>query len=305
MAKTPMLAERQSLHSWPNEVRFPLYALPKIDGIRCITPEGKAVSRSFTDIQNEHIRRMLSVPELAGIDGELIVGPVAAENVFNVTSSGVMSRKGEPNFEWYVFDDFTDPLLPYNQRQVRLCERVKAVCEASPEIPIRIVESVRLETWEGLEQFEDAALGLGFEGVITRHPDRLYKFGRSTKSEQGMLKLKRFTDGEAEVIGFEELMRNTNPDTRDNFDRAKRSKAQAGLVPGGTLGKLQVRDLESGVEFQIGMFKGLTNEDKQKIWDCQESYLGKLVKYQHFGHGAIDKPRHSKFIGWRDPSDMS
>ena len=45
-------------------------------------------------------------------------------------------------------------------------------------------------------------------------------------------------------------------------------------------------------------------EDKQEIWNNRDDYLGKIVKYQHFSHGAVDLPRHSKFLGWRDPADM-
>lgn len=300
-AKSPMLADHDSVHTFSDKLSFPLYALPKIDGIRCLVPEGKAVSRKFIDIPNNHIRKALSVPELAGLDGELIAGMHHA-NVFNATTSAVMGNKiKEPVFEYHIFDDFTDPALPYNERQVRVCERVLDFCQQFAFV--RYVEPTRIETWEGLETYEDMVLGLGYEGVITRSPNRQYKFGRSTKREQGMLKLKRFTDGEAKITGFVELMRNENPDVRDALGHAKRSKAQAGLVAGGTLGVMLARDLVTGVDFEIGMFKGLDNAAKQDIWDNQDSYVGMLVKYQHLSHGAIDKPRHSKFLGWRDPRD--
>lgn len=302
MPKSPMLAERDSLHNWPDQVRFPLYASPKLDGFRCIVPEARAVTRSFSDIVNLYTREKLSQPDLSGLDGELVVGPLSADNVFNVTSSGVTRIKGEPDFTWHVFDDFTDPEMHYNERQVRVCERMFDLCEKYPFI--KYVEPTRLETYEGLEEYEDMILGLGFEGVITRFPTTPYKFGRSTKREQGMLKLKRFTDGEAEVIGFTELMRNTNPNVGDNYGRAKRSKAQDGLVPGGTLGTLQCRDLATKIEFEIGMFKGLSSDDKQTIWNNRDDFMGELVKYQHLAHGAVDKPRHSKFLGWRSRADM-
>lgn len=302
MPKSPMLAESESLHNWPAQVSFPLYALPKLDGFRCVVENGRAVTRSFSDIKNKFTREALSVPELSGLDGELTVGPLSAENVFNITSSGITSFEGEPQFEWHVFDDFTNPDMPFNERNVRVNERILDLCEKYSFI--RGVEATRLETWEGLETFEDMVLGQGFEGVITRSPTGLYKFGRSSKTDQAMMKLKRFTDGEAEITGFVELMRNTNPDVKDNFGHAKRSKAKEGMVPGGTLGVMEARDLETKVDFEIGMFKGLTNEDKQEIWDNQEKYRGKIAKYQHFSHGAVDKPRHGKFLGWRDPADM-
>lgn len=301
MAKSPMLADHDSVHTFIDKLRFPLYASPKIDGIRCVVSGAQAVSRTFLPIPNNHIREALSRPEFEGLDGELIAGGTQA-NVFNATTSAVMgNRIKEPVFEYHVFDDFTDPAMPYSERQVRLCERILDFVGVFSFI--QYVEPTRLETWDGLQAYESMAVGAGFEGVITRTPMAPYKFGRATKREQGMLKLKRFTDSEAEVIGFVELMINKNEDVRDALGHAKRSKAQAGLVPGGTLGTFQCRDLATGVEFEIGMFKGLTSEDKQTIWNDQGSYLGKLVKYQHLAHGAIDKPRHSKFLGWRDARD--
>lgn len=300
--RSPMLAVRESIHLYPEKITFPLYALPKLDGFRCVVENARAVTRSFSDIKNHFTRAALSVPDLSGLDGELTVGPISAENVFGATSSGVTTHEGEPLFQWNVFDDFTDPDMPYNERQVRVAERILDVCTQYPFI--RGVDSVRLETWEGLEAYEEMVLAQGFEGVITRSPTGLYKFGRASTKGQAMMKLKRFTDGEAEIIGFVELMRNTNADVKDNFGHAKRSKAKDGLVPGGTLGVMLARDLETKIEFEIGMFKGLTSEDKQYIWDNQDKFLGKLAKYQHFAHGAVEKPRHSKFLGWRDPADM-
>lgn len=301
MAKSPMLADHESLHLYSDDVQFPLYASPKLDGIRCVVSDAVPVSRKFIPIKNDMIRAVLSLPALEGFDGELISGPVTAENVFNMTTRAVMTIRGEPQFTFHVFDDFSKPDLAYNVRQVMLCERMLTVRDALPFI--EYVDPTRIETWEGLVAYEDMVLSKGYEGVITRSPDMPYKFGRSTKKQQGMLKLKRFTDSEAEVIGFVELMVNQNADVRDNLGHAKRSKAQAGLVAGDTLGTLQCRDCFTGVDFEIGMFKGLNDGDKKEIWDHRESYLGAFVKYSHFSHGAIDKPRHSKFLGWRDGSD--
>lgn len=302
MPKSPMLAERNSVHLWPEMLRFPAYALPKLDGIRCPIVNGEAVSRKFIPIANNYVRSSLSDPRLTGLDGELIVGPISAENVYNKTCAVNGNKIAEPDFTFQVFDDFTNPEQPFEKRQADAARRVADLCLDFPMI--ETVKSMWCDSWSALMIFEEACLDAGFEGVIVRSPDGPYKFGRSTKKEQGMLKLKRFTDSEAEVIGFEELFHNTNENIKDAFGHAKRSKAQDGLVAGGTLGKLRARDLTTGVEFQIGMFKGLTLGDKQEIWDHRDTYLGKIVKYQHFSHGAVDLPRHSKFLGWRDPGDM-
>ena len=297
-----MLAERNSCHLWSETLRFPVYALPKLDGIRCSVVDAVSVSRKFIPIANNYVRTTLSNADFDGLDGELIVGPPSAENVYNKTCAVNGNKVAQPDFSYQVFDDFTNPDVPYSERQLLLRARVRDLSDLFPMI--QFVEPTHIVDWTELEEFENETLAAGYEGVITRSIDGVYKFGRSTKREQGMLKLKRFTDSEAEVIGFEELFHNTNENIKDAFGHAKRSKAQDGLVAGGTLGKLRARDLTTGVEFQIGMFKGLTLGDKQEIWDNRDSYLGKIVKYQHFSHGAVDLPRHSKFLGWRDPGDM-
>src|SRR5579864_5399096 len=253
MPKSPMLAERESAHLWPDNLRFPVYALPKLDGIRCLIPEATAVSRKFIPIANNHVRTTLSWPDFTGLDGELVVGPPHAENVYNRTCAVNGNKVAEPDFTYQVFDDFTLAEFSYAQRLESLRERVEKISELFPMV--QMVEAVHVSDWTELEAYEALMLDAGYEGVIVRSPEAAYKFGRSTKREQGMIKLKRFTDSEAEVIGFEELFHNTNADVKDELGHAKRSKAQAGLVAGGTLGKLRARDLTTGVEFQIGMFK--------------------------------------------------
>ncbi len=76
----------------PDKAQFPYLATPKIDGIRFLMVDGKAVSRSFKPIRNKYIQeRLQCLPD--GIDGDLTVG-----TTFQISSSGIMSIKGEPDF---------------------------------------------------------------------------------------------------------------------------------------------------------------------------------------------------------------
>ena len=244
-AKSPMLAERNSCHLWPAELRFPVFAGPKLDGIRCGVVDAAAVSRTFTPIANDHVRTLLSDSEFNGLDGELVVGPPTAENVYNLTCAVNGNKVQKPNFTFQLFDDFNRPDATYQERKEILRSRVVELESLYPFL--KLVPSELVGSWEELEALETKPFfDEGYEGVILRSPDAPYKFGRSTKREQGMIKLKRFTDAEAEVIGFEELFHNTNDNIKDAFGRAKRSKAQDGLVAGGTLGKMQCRDLTTG-----------------------------------------------------------
>lgn len=300
----PMLAERNSVHNWPESLILPVYGSIKYDGIRCLVKDGTPLSRKLLPIPNPHIQCILSDTSLNGLDGEIIVGEANAENVFNKTQSVVMSKREEVvDFKFYVFDIFDADEMPYMERLAQLLLRHSQL----PEYLRNVVEFVRSDfytRWEDIEGAERAYVAAGYEGMILRHPGMPYKFGRSTKREQGMLKLKRFVDAEAEIIGFQELEHNNNEAGVDELGNTKRSKQKDGMVAGDTLGALICRDLESGVEFGIGTFKGLTMADRKAIWNARDRYFGRIVKYSYFPVGVKEAPRSPKFIGFRDKADL-
>lgn len=308
----PMLAERESAHNFFDELVFPLYASPKLDGIRCVVRDGQAQTRSLNAVANGYVRDILSNAALSGLDGELIVGSPNAENCYNATQCVLGNRVPEPAFTFYVFDDFSEPSLVYEERIQKAYARVRALEHVGFRTTVAYWTAEPMESIDTLIAFEAKCLEMGYEGVILRSALGAYKYGRSTRKQQAMLKLKRFQDFEFEVTGFEELMRNGNEDVRDNLGHAKRSSAQAGLVPGGTLGVIvgKITDpgatkFEIGTPVRLGMFKGLTSDDKLEIWNNQAAYLGRIGKASCFAVGAVDLPRHAKFIGWRDKEDMS
>lgn len=120
------------------------------------------------------------------------------------------------------------------------------------------------------------------------------------KCEGYLLKLKRFEDSEAVVVGFEEKLTNTNTQERDELGHAKRSKVKVGMVPAGTLGALRVRRPD-GVEFSIG--SGFDDAFRTKAWEERETLVGRLVKYRHQPHGALEAPRFPVFLGFRHEDD--
>jgi DNA ligase-1 len=144
---------------------------------------------------------------------------------------------------------------------------------------------------------------------MLRTPNSPYKQGRSTLKEGWLLKVKRFKDSEAEIIGFEEQMENTNEKTKDELGHSKRSSHKAGMVGKGTLGKFLVREIGStpwfGREFAIGTGEGLTNELRQEIWDNRDKHLGKILTYKYQVHGIKELPRLPISKGFRDERDMS
>jgi len=303
--RSPMLAERRSMHEFKDQVLFPLYASAKLDGIRCTIVNGVATSRSLKPIPNAYIQSELGRELFNGLDGELIMGDPCAEDCYLRTNSAVMSKKGEPEFSYYVFDHIEMSGFGYHERMKLLLEELNKMRVSDVPAIMPILHPYRfIRAWDELEAYETQLLLDGYEGVIARSFRGLYKQGRSTRKEQGMMKLKRFHDSEAEIIGVEELMVNENEAFTNELGRTARSKAQDGLVPGDTLGALHLRDLYTQVEFRCGMFKGFSANYKKQLWDNRDKIMGKIFKYSHFPIGAKDKPRHPKGLGFRDKIDL-
>lgn len=282
---------------------YPMLASPKLDGIRSLNLQGNSlVSRNLKAIPNRHAQRLFAVIDTLRFDGELICGSPTAKDCYNATNSAVMSIEGTAPLKFYVFDHFEYPDQPFTDRYHLLMKEVAGLPN------IEIVEQVLVKDEAELLAYEEKVLGQGYEGVMLRRMDGKYKFGRATdaigRGGKGaeLLKLKRFTDDEAQIIGFEELLSNQNEATKDELGHTERSSHKENMVPMNTLGALIVKDMKTGVEFNIGT--GFDADTRQRLWDGQQELLGQIVKYKHFAVGAKDKPRFPVFLGFRDAIDM-
>lgn len=279
---------------------------PKLDGIRAINKSGVLYSRTMKRIPNTFCQDLAMtgrIPE--GLDGELIVGDPTAKDVFQKTTSGVMSQAGTPDVKFYAFDIWDTPNFAYEARRNNMREFI--LHRGDPQVCVDIEDigccyRVNSGDHDIFENILQEYLGDGFEGLIARNIKGLYKYGRSTSKEGHLLKWKVWEDEEAEVVGFEELMHNQNAAFTNETGHTKRSAHQDGKVPGGMLGALVVRSSKYNGTFNIG--SGFDMALRQLIWDSRESYLGKQAKFKHFPIGQKDLPRHPIFLGFRDERDM-
>lgn len=294
MITKPMLAA-----TWQGEeLTYPVYVTPKIDGIRALKINGQLVSRSFKPIKNDYICQGLSgLPD--NFDGELCAGSLNKLGTFQETQHLVNSKEIiSDDWVYLVFDWVPGPLEESYQSRIRRLE-IHTCRNLYPNT--RMLQPVEINSLEELIAYEKECISKGYEGLIVRSGDGPYKCGRSTNKEAYMLKVKRFDDAEAKVVGFVELEHNNNEAEQDAFGRTKRSDKKEGKVGAGVLGKF-ILELPDGKQFGCGT--GLTAEQRKEIWENQDSYLGKLVKYKYFAHGEKDLPRHPVFLGFRDEEDL-
>jgi DNA ligase-1 len=295
------LAEHiEAIQNWLDK-RGPLYAEFKYDGIRCPIIGNIPMTRKLKPVPNRYITRVLTHLDgaLDGDDGEIITyNPDGTMKQFNPVQSDVMKETGEPDFILHVFDRWNAP----GSFEDRLAQ-IPIEGAFARVVPVKCV---LCKTWDDILAYEKKALDAEFEGLILRAPDRPYIFKRSSMKDFGMVKLKRWADSEAIIVGMDPMMTNTNELGKDERGFAKRSKAKAGLVPTEMMGKLHVIDIYHGWQFSIGGGPGMTAKLRAEFWRDREKHIGAtIVNYKYFEPGMKDVPRFPGFRGIRDPRDMS
>jgi DNA ligase-1 len=152
--------------------------------------------------------------------------------------------------------------------------------------------------------FEAQVVALGYEGVMVRSMFSLYKWGVSTIQEGGLLKIKRFHDAEAVIVGYTEELCNNNEPTLSETGRTKRSTHRVNKVGKNRLGAWIVTGLTAfpGITFRVGT--GLTTKQRIDFWLQRETDIGKIIKFNYFTVGAKNAPRNPVYAGFRDRIDM-
>jgi DNA ligase-1 len=235
----------------------------------------------------------------------LIAGEPTASDVYRRTQKACATAASDDGLVFYAFDLWdTGACYDVRLQALRTCV-YDSLHPAVVPVPAQLVHDEKT-----LLLAEDGVLADGYEGLILRGADTAYKNGRSTVKEQGMLKVKRFVDGEAEIIGMEEELHNGNAAKESAIGTTERSSHKAGMTGKGRMGALNVRDCKSGVEFKIG--SGFTAEDRETFWKFWQTAYPRsgpnarprvVVKYKSFLIGVKDKPRFPVYLGLREGWD--
>ena len=194
----PMLAK--SYDDYKDEIKYPVYSQPKLDGIRCIVKKDGMWSRNGKPIISApHIRESLDKlfqhePDLI-LDGELYADKFA--NDFNRIVSLVKKTKptaedlkeSAKNIEYHVYD------LPYVDET--FAGRLEALNELAPYFPkcVKKVETHIITDEFYVNSWYENYIERGYEGQMLRL-DSKYENKRS----KSLLKHKSFLDEEFTIV---------------------------------------------------------------------------------------------------------
>lgn len=282
---------------------YPIIATPKIDGVRGIHLYGRPAftGRSLKPFGNSLVSNVFT--NLEGIDGELTYGPITASDVCRTTTS-VVNTHDDTRANSLILNAFdyitpTTVKLGYLERYAALQEFLAYINRQN----IHLVPYTTIHSLDELLSYESSILAQGYEGVILRSPNGLYKNGRTTVKEGTYLRIKRFIQEDAVVLSLTEAMENANEAVTNALGRTERSTHQSNLIPKGMLGSLVCRDIKSGAEITVGSGE-LSHELRTYYWNNPDQLVGRTISYKFFPKGVKDKPRFPTFVAVRPEEDL-
>ncbi|EEY55022.1 uncharacterized protein PITG_08606 [Phytophthora infestans T30-4] len=252
---------------WEREKDDPVgwWISEKLDGVRAFWDSSKKIFLSRLGYEYPAPSWFTAgFPDDVDLDGELFGGRGAFQ--FTV---GIAKTQGSKHWEKLVYKVFDAPSLKTQKFEERMEHAKDVVTKASSKY-IEWVEHTMCKSLEHLDEVFNEIEKLGGEGLMIREPGSKYAQGRSSS----LLKIKRFHDGEAEVLAYE--------DGKGKY---------VGMV-----GALRCR-MSSGKMFKVA--SGLSDQQRDKppaigsiiVYKCQELTNDGNPRFPVFVGIAADKTR--------------
>jgi len=297
------------------EVKYPIMASYKLDGIRCIFYKGQMLSRSLKPIVNRQLREKFenirAWTEKTGnvLDGEIYSPDLTFQEITrcvmtqDFTSEKSIKKLGgiytiPDSVKFYCFDALFGGRTDYCFR-----DRYKMVIEISGMVD-NIIPVVHdwVFSQEDVEQMFDKALREGYEGLILRNGQSNYKFGRGTLKEGIIYKVKPFRTFDGKIT---DVIQGTkvNPDAEKKINElghSVTSKKKADRIPIGMASDFVVK--YQGKTLKVSL-SSMTHEERKYVWNYRGKLVGTMIEYKGMLIGSKDLPRHPVFVRYRKDRD--
>jgi DNA ligase-1 len=310
----PQLAEDALIE----QIRFPCIVQPKFDGVRALNINGTLTGRSLDPFQGFGVTAYFSQRDFKGFDGEMVLGPnpLSTDRLCNRTSGAMGKFKGiteMADLHWWIFDDFTYPSMPYEDRYELAADRVARLDHPR----IHIFPSDRVGNRAKLDRLIAGHLDNGAEGTMVKNPFAIFKSGRATQSGQENWRIKPWSHAEILVTKIVEGEQNTNAAKLNTLGQTERSSSKKGKVKNGQIGSLRgplladilhpiTRELLLSRGTMVTVGSGEMSVKEATYWfQHQELILNHIVTFKFMPHGMKDAPRMPTFKSKRLKEDMS
>lgn len=299
--KKPMLAASRCLTEEDlQSLQYPMYATPKIDGIRMLTQASRKKVQGYSRVGK--LLRNIFLQEFCEdlctqLDGEVVVVDPVTKMIapFQATSSFVMSEmQWAKDFKYYLFDHTGYRQKPYLHRYDVLQNQYYRYMSNMPNVEVLLHKEINSP--EELMEYYRLIRTHGHEGLIIRNAGSWYKSGRATFASQSMLKMKERETEVAQIVRIEPWQRNSAESKANEIGYAHKSKKQQDKVTVPMLGAFVVETKQWG-QFAIGSGQGLTVEYRKRLWNNRDRLIGHYLSFSYHVFNTKDKPREPIFLG--------
>ena len=203
----PMLAK--PFKTFKKSLSYPVYAQPKLDGLRCIafldSKTGRVVLQSRTrkvfpdNASNQLIQKRVhtileTIPPLTYLDGELYNHSVKLQNLNHYARGSETDLENhEPVLQYHVYDIISPPYHDLFE------ERAQQLEQFQTGSVVQIVQTELVETEAQLDQLYAQFIDQGYEGLMVRNPKGEYAFG---KRSDHLLKRKEVFTEEFPIVDY-------------------------------------------------------------------------------------------------------
>ena len=257
-------------HKRGKDIQYPCYVQPKLDGTRCVGVPLKGLfsrnRKAYPHLQ--HIREELDrLPPQFILDGELYSTELTFQEIVGLVKAKTLKEgdlEKQKKISLYVYDLICP--LSYQERYANL----SILFRRRKFEHIVLVKTEWCENQKQMLEKHADYIAQGYEGIMLRNQDGLYKGSRSADLQ----KYKEFLDKEYEIIGYQEGQ---------------------GLDQGCVIWTCKT---ELGATFSCRP-RG-SREERQQLFQNGEQYVGKwlTVRYQEETDDGL--PRFPVGITFRD-----
>ena len=168
------------------------YLQPKLNGHRCMYRDGVLYSRGGKAIDLPHIVDSIHAELLDKypLDGELYIHGTSLQQIGSMVKK---PREESLALEYHVYDcpmAFDSFFKRY----------ISALSTATTSGAVKMLATVKVTSMQQVHALTDKWVAEGYEGSILRHGTSAYEFGKRSRK---ILKIKNYTESEAEIVGFE------------------------------------------------------------------------------------------------------
>lgn len=195
---SPMLAHDYNKRA--KSIKFPCYVQRKFDGTRCVGIPGKGLfsrNRKAYPHLTHIIKEINKLPPTVILDGELYSDSLTFQEIVGIVKRETL-KKGDDEkqlkIKFHVYDIING--MPYEQRYANL----QMLFNKYKFKYLELVKTDMCESEEKMKEMHSQYVAEGYEGIMLRNKQGLYKNARSADLQ----KFKEFFDDEYEVVGYEE-----------------------------------------------------------------------------------------------------